>query len=179
MAQGQTTRNNLSMRNPDDVGSSLREIKRWADRLPLAAAGFHARTLGEGIGAGVGASLTFSIADLDKERWKSKAGNQTTFTVPPGLSGVYVLNAAVWWNANVADIHLMILVNNVAVGVNHHATTATDRATCSATVSLQDGDVLALRVLNASAGVITITNYAGDVNKPVFSFFNAWRISLL
>lgn len=93
MAQGQTTRNNLSLRNTEDVQAAFREIKRWGDRLPLASAGFrvqHATTT-QNLPANTLTAIDFITVAQNRERWISQVSPYNIFYVPPGLSGLYLL----------------------------------------------------------------------------------------
>lgn len=185
MAQGQTTRNNLSLRNSDDVPGSLREIKRWADRLPIGSAGFHVySTVNQGpLGAGTNTSLNFNSTlrirtqFQDKERWKAP-GTISSFIVPPGLSGVYVMNATEY-HVNVVAMFLTINVNGIAVSPGEYGATPADVGKATATYPLYEGDILTVNLFNASGAGQTVTAGGGTINIPVRPFFSAWRISLL
>lgn len=186
MAQGQTTRNNMSLRNPEDVPGSLREIKRWADRLPLGATGFsvYSDANQNVANGGAQAKLNFNLTagttrKRDFERWKAP-GVITTFTVPPGLSGIYVLSAGIYYAANIGDIYLAIAVNNIAVIADSGPQAVVNRRFCTGLAYLEEGDTIYAGVVNLSAtNPIVITAYAGDINTPVVPFLSAWRISLL
>lgn len=186
MAQGQTTRNNLSLRNTEDVQGAFREIKRWGDRLPLGSAGFHVySTVNQGpLATGSNTSLNFNTTltisgySQDKERWKP-SGTVNSFTVPPGLSGVYVMAAAEYHSNVVANMFLSINVNGVAVSAAQYGPVAVDVAVANTVYPLHEQDVLTVNLLNASGANQTVTAGGGVVNVPLRPFFSAWRISLL
>lgn len=188
MAQGQTTRNNMSLRNLDDVPGSLREIKRWGDRLPIGATGFHVfSTANQNVAnGGAQAKLNFdSVAGptqrpRDFERWKPRGVVTNTFTVPPGLSGMYVVSAGIYYAASIGAIYLAIAVNNIAVIADSGPNAVVDRRFCTGTAYMEEGDTIYAGVVNLSAtNPIVVTAYPGDVNTPMVPFLSAWRISLL
>lgn len=184
MAQGQTTRNNLSMRNPADIEGSLREIKRWADRIPIGSSGFHAySTTNQVIGAGAGANLTFDTMVRNKEGWKPPGATFTSFVVPRGLSGVYSLNAEAYWGpGSFPAVLLIIQVNGLSIVNSPNwgaAGAAAEEVAVAITYPLKERDIITLRVLNASGIGVTSTNFTGNVNLPPSPFLSAWRISLL
>lgn len=176
MAQGQTTRNNLSLRNTEDVQGAFREVKRWADRLPLGAAGFLAwDNANQGVGAGAAPTCRLNTLLQNRERWRL---TDNSFKVPPGLSGVYVLNTMLYWAVGAVAISVSIAVNGVAV-VQVVDPTAQLSNNCAATVLLQEDDVITVQISNDSAGTITITSFSGGSFTPKVPFLSAWRISLL
>lgn len=162
----------------------VREIKRWGDRLPLGSAGFHVyATANQIINAGATALVNFDSTatigsyKLDRERWKPP-GTVNTLIVPPGLSGVYVMNYA-GYHAAAASVFTTINVNGVGAGQPLIVGLAEDRSACFATYILRERDVLSVSFFNNSGGNLTQTVVAGNTVNPYMPFFSAWRISLL
>lgn len=185
MAQGQATRAALSLRNTDDVQGAFREIKRWGDRLPIGATGFHVIQVANAqtINAGTSAKINFDtvVVKRDKERWKQGAGvAQSLYTVPPGLSGIYVIATDVFWGVPL-DVLLTIQVNGVSVVQSSRVTggATADRASLCYPQPLEDGDVISVLVNNLSGANLTIGLVSESAFAPNLPFLAAWRISLL
>lgn len=198
MAQGQTTRNNLSMRNPDDVPGALREVKRWADRLPLGSAGFHvyqSAAIPQVLIAGNVIPINFDKTNgdgttaldrsprLDRERWKP-SGTVSSLTVPAGLSGVYLLSGGIYLDLGVTHMIAAIRVNGLAVTSSEYdgggaASGTLDRMFPSVGWPLYERDVLELVCFNGSGGNRNTLPTTFTVLGPRGPFLSAWRISLL
>jgi len=181
MAQGITNRLRLALPITGDGTEARRSLMRWANGLPFAAVGFHfARTSDDSAIADTSsANITFNSVSDDKEGWWTPgASTQATFTVPPGLSGIFHLEGLIYVGASPAAWQISIRVNGNAVASSDFSH-ATDRRNASATVALQEGDSISLSLVNFSGGNITPTHTAADTNTPETPMFRGYRISLL
>ena len=179
MAQGQTTRNVLPISDATDTETALREVKRWADRLPLGAAGFQVySTSNQVIPAGILSAISMGLVVYNKEKWLDPS-NTAQFIVPTGLSGVYALHGEAYWAVNVSPVFVIIQVNGLSIAQGVVVAGNTDRNCATAVWPLKERDIVNLAVFNVTAAPITVTAAGGDTVSYHLPFLSAWRISLL
>lgn len=177
MAQGINSRTRLGL-SGGDIDTMKRELQRWGSGLPFGAAGFHVKhSANQAVGAGATGTLTFDTVVQDREKWATAATTQ--FVVPPGLSGVYILNAGILLAAALVGQWLTIEVNGVSIGAAATNGVVTDHVVASGVAYLKEKDIITCQLFNQAGVISTSTTFGGNNLFPAAPFLSAWRISLL
>jgi hypothetical protein len=180
MGRSINLRTRLSLPPRADWDTSRAPLQRWADSLPFGSAGFHVTrdANGASIPSLATASVTFTEALDDQENWFGPSSTNT-LVVPPGMSGLYALDAYVRIGLTpVASWSISIHVNGLAV-CNSDFSSQENRRSTSAITPLRDGDRLSLSVHNSSIDAITPNFTPTGAVFPRSPFLRGYRISLL
>lgn len=161
-------------------------VQQWARRLPFGACGFQfwSSVNNAPIAAtGVATPIVFDTALHNNEGFGLTTGG-TVITVPKGKAGLYVVDAQIYWGANVlSTVQAAIARTNTGQAIQGTETrnNSTDRTIVPATVAfLNENDQLSLTVRNNSAsGAITPTTFTANANNPYMTVIQAWRFALL
>jgi len=180
VAQGINNRVRLALPMSGSEEDTRHSLQRWANGLPFGAVGFHFTRASDdsAIANTATGTITWTAVVEDRENWMPATGSTTSITVPAGLSGIYVINCCLAWDTTVTALTPRVEVNGSPITTpwSYHLTT--DRWEASSTWPLNDGDVLEVKMTNASGASRTPKFYSavGDRVRP---YISAWRISLL
>lgn len=173
----------LQTREPadmDDVKQNIRDIRDWANHLPLGGFGcvLKRSTNDAAVANGANTAITFDTAVRDRENWW-KRGSSNTLYVPRGGEGVYVLQGQVVLTAAALGAwYVSITVNGTAVAHGMGNATLDRVPDVSAFVPLSVGDAIQLLVVNRSGAAITPLAFPNaTAATPFMPSLHVWRLT--